>query len=187
MSSAAEKLERAARGPHKEAVDIYGIDEDETQHQILVTPDGKIITRITGVDENGVQRTVLVLTDGTIVTQDTGVNTNPRRYELENGFRSPVVTRAGGVATALYTLATTPTRTAGLTVVVYSLHIYNHSTARVTAWLEIAGVVITVAYPLDDEQTIVIDFPTGLQVGDNDLNCNASANNVDFQVCGLEA
>lgn len=187
MSSAAEKLERVARGPHKEPVDIYGIDEDGTQHQILVTPDGKIITRITGLDENGVQRTVLLLADGTVVTQDTGVNTNPRRYEVENGFRSPVVIRTGGTPNPLYTTATTPARTAGLTVVVYSLHIYNHSGVTVTAWLEIAGAAITVAYPLDDDQTLIIDFPTGLQVGNNDLNCNASANNVDFQVCGLEA
>lgn len=126
-------------------------------------------------------------TTNPVNTEDSGVNTNPRRYELQNGFRSPMITRAGGVATALYMTTTDPARTAGQTTVVYSLHIYNHSGGPVTAWLEIDGTAITVDYVLDDEQTIVIDFPTGLQVGDNDLNCNASANNVDFQVCGLEA
>lgn len=36
MSSEAEKLERATRGPHKESVDIYGIDEEGKQSQIPI-------------------------------------------------------------------------------------------------------------------------------------------------------
>ena len=43
MSSEAEKREREARGPHKEAVDIYGIDANGEQQQVLVTPAGVLV------------------------------------------------------------------------------------------------------------------------------------------------
>lgn len=43
MSSAGEKAERALHGPHKESVDIYGIDENGVQHQILVDEHGKLV------------------------------------------------------------------------------------------------------------------------------------------------
>lgn len=67
MSSKAEKLERKRSGPHKEPVDIYGIDEDGKQKQIVVTTDGKQIVRVTGLDEDGVQRTLLLSSDGKMV------------------------------------------------------------------------------------------------------------------------
>lgn len=69
MSSAGEKAERALRGPHKESVDVYGVDDDGTQHQILTTPEGKPIVRITGMDEDGVQRTILLTPQGWQITE----------------------------------------------------------------------------------------------------------------------
>ena len=120
-------------------------------------------------------------------TVDSGTNTNPRRYETDNGFKSAVVARAGGVATALYTITTNPARTAGLTTIVYTLTIENSTGAAITAWLEIGGVAITVPIHVVDDDTVVIPFGAGLAVGNSDVNCNASANGVNFQISGTEA
>lgn len=124
---------------------------------------------------------------GELIVEDTGLNTNPRTYEKDNGFRSPVVARAGGVATALWTLATTPARTAGQVSTIYTLTIENATGAAVTAWLEIGGVAITVPFHVANNDSIIIDFPAGFDLGDNDVNCNASVNGVIFQIAGTEA
>lgn len=121
-----------------------------------------------------------------IPVQDSGVHTNPRRYEKDNGFRSPVVARAGGVATPLWTIVTVPPRTAGQISTMYTLTIENATGAAVTGWLEIAGVAITVPYHVADNDSVVIDFVAGFDLGDNDINCNASVNGVNFQIVGTE-
>lgn len=118
--------------------------------------------------------------------EDTGRNTNPRQFESDNGFRSPVVARAGGVATALWTIATAPARTAGLISTIYTLEIENATGAAVTAWLEIGGVAITVPIHVADDATVIIDYGAGFLVGDNDINCNASVNAVNFKINGTE-
>lgn len=120
-------------------------------------------------------------------TEDTGVNTNPRRYEKDNGFYSAVTARAGGVATALFTIATTPARTAGQIVTIYTLTIENSTGAGITAWLEVGGVVVTTDFHINNNETGVITFTAGLTLGNNDINCNASANGVEFQIAGTEA
>jgi len=113
--------------------------------------------------------------------------TNPRRYEKDNGFRSAVATRAGGVATALWTTTTTPARTSGRVSTMYSLMIENPTAGAVTGWLEIGGVAITIPFDVASADSIVVDFPAGFNLGDNNINCNASANGVIFQIAGTEA
>jgi len=120
-------------------------------------------------------------------TEDLGTHTNPRRYEKDNGFRSPVVARALGVATALWTVVTVPPRTPGRVTTVYTLMIENATGAAVTGWLEIGGVAVTIPYHVANADSIVVDFPAGLNIGDNNVNCNASANGVVFQIIGTEA
>lgn len=120
-------------------------------------------------------------------TEDTGLNTNPRRYEKDNGFYSAVVARAGGIATALWTIATAPARTAGQVTTIYTLEIENSTGAAVTGWLEIGGVAITVPIHVANNDTAVIDFIAGLNSGNADVNCNASVNGVTFSVKGTEA
>jgi len=128
------------------------------------------------------------LADGyPLIVEDLGTNTNPRRYEKDNGFYSAPIARAGGVATALYTIATAPARTAGEVTTIYTLQIENETGAAVTAWLEIGGVTVTLEYHINDAETSVITFTAGLTLGDNDINCNASANDVVFQIIGTEA
>ena len=117
---------------------------------------------------------------------DPGTNTNPRRYEKDNGIRSAVVARAGGVATPLWTIATVPARTAGRVTTMYTLMIENVGAAA-TGWLEIAGVAVTVPFHIAANDAIVVDFPAGFNLGNFDVNCNASANGVIFQIVGTEA
>jgi len=110
-----------------------------------------------------------------------------RAYEKEKGFRSPCVARAGGVATPLWTTGTDPARTAGKVTTVYTLMIENATGAAVTGWLEVGGEAITVPFNVADDDSIVIDFDAGFEIGDVDVNCNASANGVNFQIVGMEA
>jgi len=124
---------------------------------------------------------------GALITEDTGLHTNPRRYEKENGFYSEVVARAGGVATALWTIATTPARTAGEDTTIYTLEIENSTGAAVTGWLEIAGAAITVPFHVANNDSVVIDYIAGFETGDADVDCNASADGVVFSIKGTEA
>jgi hypothetical protein len=125
-------------------------------------------------------------TAGVPLVEDTGTNTNPRRYEKDNGFYSAVVARAGGVATALWTIATTPARTAGQVTTIYTLTIENSTGAAVTAWLEIGGTAITVPFHVANNDSVVIPLGAGLTSGDADVNCNASVNGVNFSIFGTE-
>lgn len=121
-----------------------------------------------------------------LITEDTGANTNPRRLESDNGFRSAVVPVVGPAATALWTIATTPPRTAGLETTIYTIEIENPTGAAVTAWLEIGGAAITVPFHIAATDSVVIDYVAGFHVGNNDVNCNASAATVRFKICGTE-
>ncbi|GAH19443.1 unnamed protein product [marine sediment metagenome] len=118
--------------------------------------------------------------------QDTGLNTNPRRYEKDNGFYSEVVARAAG-ATALWTIATAPARTAGQDTTIYTLEISNPTAAAVTGWLEIGGVAITVPFHIATLDSITIDYVGGFNTGDADIDCNADVNDVIFSIKGTEA
>ena len=122
-----------------------------------------------------------------LIVEDLGTHTNPRRYEKLYGFYSAVVARALGVATALWTVATAPARTAGQVTTIYTLIIENATGAAITGWLEIAGAAITPNFHVNDDETAVITFEGGLNSGDADVNCNASANGVVFQIIGTEA
>jgi len=122
-----------------------------------------------------------------LLTEDSGANTNPRQYEKDNGFYSAVTTRAGGVATAIWTIATTPARTAGLETTIYQFHIENSTGAAVTAWLEVGGVAVTPPYHVANNDTVTIPWPAGLDLGNQDINLNASVNDVVGQISGTEA
>jgi len=121
-----------------------------------------------------------------LLVEDSGANTNPRGYEKDNGFYSEVVTRAAG-ATALWTIATTPARTAGLVTTIYTLEIENSTGAAVTGWLEIGGVAITVPFHIATLDSVVIDFIGGFNTGDADIDCNASVDDIVFSIKGTEA
>lgn len=129
--------------------------------------------------------TIQVLADGTVVVQGTGLNTNPRRYEKDNGFYSAPTTVGAG-ATDLYTTTTDPARTAGQVVTIYSLHIFNDTGAAGTIWLEIGGVAVTVEYQIATNDTVCVDWPAGLTLGNNDIDVNGTADIV-VQISGTEA
>lgn len=107
-------------------------------------------------------------------------------FIANNGFYSAVVPRALPAPTPLWTIATAPARTAGLVSTVYSLIIENNTGAAITGWLEAGGVVVTPVYHVNNAESAVISFIAGLNVGDQDINCNASVNAVNFQVLGIQ-
>lgn len=139
----------------------------------------------------GDAHTIQVLPDGTLVVQGTGLNTNPRRFESDNGFTSAVVARAGGVATALWAVglaAVYPAagRTNGLSTTIYAIEIENATGAAITAWLEIGGVAITVPFHVADDDSILVTYDAGKAIGDQDVDCNASVNAVNFTLMGTQ-
>ncbi len=117
---------------------------------------------------------------------DLGVHTNPRRYEKDNGFYSEVVTRIGAVFIPIWTADTDPARTDGLDTTVYHLHIENSTGSAITAWLEVDGVAVTPPYHVVDNDTVIIDWLAGLNLGDQDIDFNASVNDVVGQISGTE-
>jgi len=122
-----------------------------------------------------------------LIVEGSGLNTNPRRYEKDNGFYSAPTARAGGVATAMWTIATTPARTAGEESTIYQFHIENSTGAAITAWLEVGGTAITPPYHIANNDTVLIDWPAGFDVGNQDINLNASVNDVVGQITGTES
>jgi len=124
--------------------------------------------------------------DEILLVEDTGVNTNPRRFESDYGFWSAPTAVVGPAATALWAIATTPARTAGLDTTIYTIEIENSTGAPVTAWLEIGGVVVTVPFHVVDNDSVTIPYVAGLAMGDNDVDCNASAVGVVVSIKGTE-
>jgi len=112
-------------------------------------------------------------------------------FIANNGFVSDVVVCAG-VATPLWAVGTggiNPAlgRTNGTISTIYTLTIENPTAGAVTAWLEVAGVGdVTPEYNLNAGETAVISFVAGLNIGNQDIDCNASANLVEFQVVGIQ-
>ncbi len=112
---------------------------------------------------------------------------NQGSYNRDNGFYSAPTTRAGGVATALWTLTTTPARTTGQITTIYELHIENSTGGAVTVWLEVGGTAVTVPYAVANADSVTIEWIAGLYIGNQDINLNASANDVVAQIAGTEA
>ena len=112
-------------------------------------------------------------------------------FIANNGFVSAVVARAGGVATPLWVVglaAINPAagRTNGTISTIYTLTIENPTAGAVTAWLEVGGVVVTPDYNVNAGESAVISFVAGLNIGNQDIDCNASANLVEFQLAGIQ-
>ena len=112
-------------------------------------------------------------------------------FIAQNGFVSAQVPRIGGVATPLWAVglaAVNPAagRIAGTNSVVGTLEISNDTGAAITAWLEIGGVVVTPIYHLNNAETGVFTFELGKNFGDQDIDINASANDVIAQIEGFQ-
>lgn len=123
-----------------------------------------------------------------IYVEGSGLNTNPERYIQDNKFSSVPIVRAGGVATLLYGVASPVAhrRTAGLSTTIWWVWYHNLSGGAATVWLEApGGTLMSTRTQLADNQTIVLNVKP-LDIGDQDIFVNASANNVEAQIGGLE-
>ena len=105
----------------------------------------------------------------------------------QHGFYSdPTPTVGIPAPTPLWTIATAPARTAGHVTTIYQLHITNETGGQGFAWLEVGGTVITPRYQLADDQSLFINWPAGLRVGDQDIDLNATANGIVGQASGVQ-
>ncbi|MBA7491643.1 hypothetical protein ES702_02191 [subsurface metagenome] len=121
-------------------------------------------------------------------TEDTGTHSNPEKYVQDHKFSSWPIDRAGAVATLLYGVASPAAhrRTAGRDITVWWIYFYNHSGGAATVWLESPlGTVITATVQLANNQGVMLNVKP-LDVGDEDILVNASANNVMAQIGGIE-
>lgn len=140
------------------------------------------VTNVTG-------NTVYMGGPNPLPTQDTGVNTNPRRYETDNAFRSQVLTLNDALAHPLYTLTTTPARTAGESVFIYKIRVFNRGGGVGSVQLEQpVGTVISLPVACDDKSTVNESFPTPLPVGTTGVWARAgiTVTDIDVQIIGLE-
>jgi len=121
--------------------------------------------------------------------EDIGEHTNPELYIQNNKFSSWPIDRAGGVATLLYGLLSPAghERTDGLDITIWWIWIHNHSGGAETVWLESpAGTVVSGTIQLADNQTTLLAVKP-LDIGDAEIYVNASANDVQVQIGGVEA
>lgn len=121
-------------------------------------------------------------------TEDSGVHSNPEKFVQDHKFSSWPIDRAGAVATLLYGIASPAAhrRTAGLDITVWWIYFYNHSGGAATVWLESpAGTVISATIQLADNQGVMLNVKP-LDVGDEEIFVNASANDVQCQIGGIE-
>jgi len=132
-----------------------------------------------------------------LITEDSGLHTNPRRYESDNGFVSNPIAVVGPAATLLWAVGTlcvrNPSgivangRTAGNITTVYTMELRNPNAAVQTAWLETAaGVVVSIVYEMQANDSLIIDFAGGKTFGDIDLYINGSAVDIECQLEGTE-
>lgn len=123
---------------------------------------------------------------GYLYTEDTGKNTNPRKYEKDRGFSSPVVQIPAGGSIALYTYGTTPSKTSGTDITIYSLHIDNRgAVAGAHAHLYIPSRPITPWYYVNSGSTIAVDWPAGNDVDNNEVYVSGTSK-LFVQVFGTE-
>ena len=141
---------------------------------------------VQGIDPTGLNHDISATLGGALVVEDTGVHTNPRAYELLNGFSSQVLTSPGPGIVALWTVTTTPVRTAGKITVVYWIAVYSINPARQRIQLRVGGIPFSVYIPIDSGEVEVLPLPTPIRVGDNDLDCWFTGANVVVQVGGIQ-
>ena len=175
-----------------EAVTILGVDE--VLNQLTIAPPGIVAALgYNVVDDAAISRSPAILDDVEFTlmpptrTVDTGEHTNPEKYIHDNAFRSVVIDRAGAVATPLYTVATDPVGTVGLTVDIWWIYFHNHSGGPATVWLEAPlGTQISGTVQLANDQSVMLGVKP-LPVVDEDILVNASANDVQATIGGVEA
>ena len=106
------------------------------------------------------------------------------------GFTSDVVAVVGPAATPIWEVGLAGVhpvagRTLLNTQVITQMHIENSTGAQITVWLEIGGAAVTVPYTLNNNESAVITF-SGLNLGNNDIDINASAAGVTVQLTGVQ-
>ena len=106
------------------------------------------------------------------------------RMQGSYGFVSGIAIRVG-TAVPVWSLTTIPARTSGNVTTVYNAMFYNPGLAT-RAWLEVAGVAITVPIVLGATANAFVPFEGGLTVGDNDVNLNSIGNEVQCVISGTE-
>lgn len=109
-----------------------------------------------------------------------------RGFETKNAFCSQVATSEDTDPHPLWGTETDPARTSGKKTQIYTIMVYSHSGEAGTVAIEVDGKEKCPKIPVDDATLTVLDLPTPIPVGDNDVNYHASAANMDIQILGLE-
>lgn len=112
-------------------------------------------------------------------------------FIIQNGFVSENIAVVGPAATPLWAVGVAGVNPAagrinGTSSVFLRLMLSNDTGGAVTVWLEIGGNVITPIYHLNNEEAGVIDLGA-MNVGDQDVDLNASAAAVVGQLIGYQA
>ena len=109
-------------------------------------------------------------------------------FAIDNGFTSAQILTVGAAQIAIWTIATTPPRTAGKGTNVYWIWVYNISGVTRNFWLEnLAGLALCPPCPVETNQAVLVRVPTPIKIGDIDLYFRASGNNVYAVIGGIEA
>jgi len=115
------------------------------------------------------------------------VHTNPRRYEKDYGFYSlPVIIGSG--LTAVYTYGTSPAKTSGTALTIYTIDMQNPTSGTINVCLlDKNGNRLTIDFIIPANDALFKDYLAGFNLGNQEVYASGTSNGVRMQVFGTEA
>ena len=115
------------------------------------------------------------------------VHTNPRRYEKDYGFySSPVIIGSG--LTAVYTYGTSPAKTSGTSLTIYTIDMQNPTSGVINVCLlDKNGTRLTIDFIIPANDALFKDYPAGFNLGNQEVYASGTSSGVRLQIVGTEA
>jgi len=115
------------------------------------------------------------------------VHTNPRRYEKDYGFySSPVIIGSG--LTAVYSYGTSPAKTSGTALTIYTIDMQNPTSGVINiCLLDKNGNRLTIDFIIPANDALFKDYPAGFNLGNQEVYASGTSSGVRLQIVGTEA
>jgi len=115
------------------------------------------------------------------------VHTNPRRYEKDYGFYSSPVLIGSGL-TAVYTYGTSPAKTSGTSLTIYTIDMQNPTSGTINVCLlDKNGNRLTIDFIIPANDALFKDYPAGFNLGNQQIYASGTIGGVRLQIVGTEA
>jgi len=115
------------------------------------------------------------------------VHTNPRKYEKDYGFySSPVIIGSG--LTAVYSYGTSPAKTSGTALTIYTIDMQNPTSGTINVCLlDKNGTRLTIDFIIPANDALFKDYMAGFNLGNQEVYASGTSSGVRLQIVGTEA